>query len=97
MISSAAFLFEVPKRAMPHRCRNFKSAALAIFREIDCGAELLTVSAERPTGRCRMRHCGSHFVSIAERGLVGAGALGENDRATQAFQPEGRSWASNSK
>src|SRR5579883_2867105 len=28
MISSAAFRFEVPKRAWRNRCRNFKSAAL---------------------------------------------------------------------
>src|SRR5579883_1481663 len=32
MISSAAFRFEVPKRACRDRCRNFKSAALASAR-----------------------------------------------------------------
>ena len=35
-----------------------------------------------------------YFVSIAERGLVGA--LGESDSVSHAFHPDGRSCASNS-
>ena len=36
-----------------------------------------------------------HFVSIADRGLVGV--LGESDKVSHAFRPDGRSCASNSR
>src|SRR5262249_6666070 len=71
--SSAAFRFEVPRRAGGRRCRNFKSAAPA-----SAAGDPLRVDVER-IDRMAGRH--EQAVSLWAAGAEGGGALPPGDEA----------------